>query len=221
MVKMANVCIFYHNKKLKKIEGDLFHRISACLCLLPLGLRHAGVQMFPRPPYLLLQSKRRFSQASFGGQSFLILLTDLNLRGDYLKVGDRSKSSPNSIDFLRKINVLSFSLGLLFVLFSLRTTKLPNLTLCLCGSEGRSLAKLFPCGPVISQWVVSGCDECFFQSWCIRTPTVLRVLSLLVLQAGCRRSIGGSKVLGHESHWIDANPALKRQMEDHPLLVFI
>lgn len=66
-----------------------------------------------------------------------------------------------SINFLRKIIVLSFSLGLLFVLFSLKPMEPPNLTLCLYGSEGRCLVKLFPCDPVISRRAVSGHDECY------------------------------------------------------------
>lgn len=65
----------------------------------------------------------------------------------------------NSTNFLRKIIVRSFSFGLPFVLFSLKPMKPPNLTLCLYGSEGRCLVKLFPRDPVVSQWAVSGHGE--------------------------------------------------------------
>lgn len=44
------VCMFYHSKKLKK---DFFRVISACLCLRPLGLLHAGhVDVPPHSPLL-------------------------------------------------------------------------------------------------------------------------------------------------------------------------
>lgn len=104
----------------------------------------------------------------------------------------------NSINFLRKITVLSFPLGLLFVLFSLKPMKPPSLTLPLW-QWGQMLSE------TVSPWPCDTPAGCEWPWWVlpldqsIKAPRILCILSLLGLPAGCKSpslGVGGPKSWG-------------------------